>query len=143
LPSFLSHLKSVRIAGDRRSHWIAKAPGGHTFSWSAEITEDTPNQRIAWRSLEGADIPNSGSVEFQPIRRAKGTIVRVSMRYEPPFRAGGSVLKSVFGPDPGMQIRKDLLRLKQLLEAGEIATTEGQPAGRSAGATWLDRLARI
>ncbi|HLK48993.1 MAG TPA: SRPBCC family protein [Bryobacteraceae bacterium] len=142
LPRFLTHLKSVRIAGERQSHWIARAPGGRTFSWSAEVTDDAPNQRIAWRSLEGADIPNSGWVEFEPIRRGKGTIVRVSMRYEPPLRAGGPLLTAVLGPDPGMQVRKDLLRLKQLLETGEIATTEGQPAGRPSGATWLDRLAR-
>lgn len=52
------------------------------------------------------------------------------MQYDLPALAGGSVLSSLLGPVPGFQVRKDLLRLKQLLEAGEIATTEGQPAGR-------------
>lgn len=143
LPNFFSHLKSVRVTGDRRSHWITQGFGGKNLSWDAEMTTDVPNQRIAWRSLEGADIPNSGEVEFDSVRRGQGTIARIRMNYQPPARFGGSLFTNLLGRDPGMQVRKDLLRFKQLLETGEIATTEGQPAGRSSGATWLDRLARV
>lgn len=143
LPRFITHIRSVRVTGDRRSHWIAKGPAGQNFSWDAEIIADAPGERIAWRSLEGADVPNSGSVKFQSVRRGQATIVRVRMEYEPPASAGGALLGKLLGRDPGMQARKDLLRFKQLLETGEIATTEGQPAGRPSGATWLDRLARV
>ncbi len=143
LPAFLQHLRSVRVTGERRSHWIAKGPVGKDISWDAEITEDIPNERIVWRSLEGSEIRNSGSVQFQPARRGENTIVRVRMNYELPTRAGRILAGKLLGRDPGLRIRKDLLRFKQILETGEIATTEGQPAGRPSSTTMLDRMARI
>ncbi len=143
LPNFFRHLKSVRVTGEGRSHWITRGLGGKDFSWDAEMIVDVPGQRIAWRSLEGADIPNAGEVEFDPVRRGQGTIARIRMQYGAAARFGASLMTKLLGRDPGMQVRKDLLRFKQLLETGEIATTEGQPAGRSSGATWLDRVARV
>lgn len=62
----MTHLESVRVTGEGRSHWIAKAPAGTTVEWDAQITDDQPNQLIAWRSVEGADVENSGSVRFEP-----------------------------------------------------------------------------
>lgn len=143
LPTFIEHLKSVRVTGDHRSHWIVKGPAGNDISWDAEITEDVPNERIAWRSLDASDIRNSGSVQFEPARGGRNTIVRVRMHYQLPTRIGGRLLSKVLGRDPGLRMRKDLLRFKQMLEAGETATTEGQPAGRPSGTTVLDRMARI
>src|SRR5688572_29673997 len=60
LPRIMTHLESVRVIDDRRSHWVAKAnsAGGKRFEWDAEITVDEPNRRIAWRSLPGADVEN-------------------------------------------------------------------------------------
>jgi uncharacterized membrane protein len=143
LPTFLDHLKSVRITGEGRSHWVAKGPGGKDISWDAEITEDIPNELIAWRSLGGGDIVTSGRVRFEAAPGNRGTIVRVLMDYQLPARLGGVPVTKLLGRDPGHRVRKDLLRFKQLLETGEIATTEGQPAGRRSGATWLDRTVRI
>lgn len=61
LPSFMNHLESVETTGNGRSHWTANAPAGRTVEWDAEIVEDKPNERIAWRSLEGSQVPNSGA----------------------------------------------------------------------------------
>ena len=61
LPRFMKRLESVRETGDGRSHWVAKAPAGRAVEWDAEITEDRPNELIAWRSLEGADVDSVGS----------------------------------------------------------------------------------
>lgn len=143
LPTFFENLRSVQDTGDNRSHWVATIPGGREISWEAEITEDTPNELIAWRSVEGSEFQNWGRVRFAPAPGGRGTLVRVLMDYELPASAGGSMAATFLGKDPGQQVRKNLIRFKQMLEAGEIATTEGQSAGRRSGATWLDRMARI
>jgi uncharacterized membrane protein len=143
MPRFMKHIASVRTAGDGRTHWTAKAPGGMRFEWDSEVTREVANHVIAWRSIEGADIDNSGSVHFEPGPAGRGTIVRLSMYYTPPGGGPGSVLANLLGKIPGEAIANDMRRFKQIIETGEVATTEGQPAGRAAGATWLDRLARI
>lgn len=130
LPRFMNHLKSVEVFGDGRSHWVAKGPAGTEASWDAEIIEDRPNELISWRSLPGSKVDVAGSVRFQPATGGRGTVVRVNLRYRPPAGAVGVTIAKLFGEAPEKQIWVDVLRAKQLLETGEIARTEGQPAGR-------------
>jgi uncharacterized membrane protein len=66
LPRFMTHLQSVQTLGENRSRWTAKGPLGTNVSWEAEVINDKPNELIAWRSVEGADIDNAGSVRFRP-----------------------------------------------------------------------------
>jgi uncharacterized membrane protein len=129
LPRIFGHLESVELTGDGRSHWKAKGPAGTTIEWDAEVVDDQPNRRIAWRSLEGARVPNRGVVEFVPASGNRGTIVRVELEYDPPGGALGAAVAKLFGEEPGGQIAEDLRRLKQRLETGEIATARG-PSGR-------------
>jgi uncharacterized membrane protein len=136
LPRFMKHLKSVRAIADRRSHWVAEAPAGTTVEWDADVTDDRPNELIAWRSLEGSDVDSVGSVRFERAPGGRGTIVRVEMRYSPPAGAVGATVARLLGKDPGRQIKDDLRRFKQILEAGEVITTEGQPAGRASSTSW-------
>ena len=125
LPSFMKHLESVRVTGEGRSHWVAKAPAGTTVEWDAEITEDRPNELIAWRSLEGADVDNSGSVSFERAAGNRGTIVRVEINYNPPGGVIGGVVAKLFGEEPGQQAQEDLRCFKQLMETGEVVVSEG------------------
>ena len=134
LPRFMDHLESVRIEGEGRSHWVAKAPAGRTVEWDAEIYNEKENELIAWRSLEGADVDNAGSVRFEAQPEGRGTTVRVSLKYDPPGGLLGSTFAKLFGEEPSQQIEEDLRRFKQVMEAGETPTTEGQPSGRSASA---------
>jgi uncharacterized membrane protein len=144
LPRFMKHLESVRVTGNRSSHWVAKAPAGRTVEWSAEITEDRPNELIAWRSLEGADVDNIGSVRFERAPGGRGTIVRVEMRYSPPAGVVGATVAKLLGKDPEWQIKDDLRRFKQVMETGEVITTKGQPSGRAGSESWqYDRAARF
>jgi uncharacterized membrane protein len=136
LPRFLKHLESVRETGNRRSHWVAKAPAGRTVEWDAEITEDRPNELIAWRSLEGADVDHGGSVRFDRAPGGRGSVVTVKMRYRPPAGALGAIAAKLFGENPEWQVKDNLRRFKQLMEIGEVITTEGQPAGRASSASW-------
>ena len=130
LPRFMDHLESVQPQGERRSHWKAKAPLGKTVEWDAEIINERPNELIAWRSLDGADISNAGSVHFTPASGGRGTEVRVVMEYSPPLGRVGATVAKIFGEEPEQQVADDLRRFKQVMETGEMATTTGQPNAR-------------
>jgi uncharacterized membrane protein len=130
LPRFMAHLEAVQSTGDGRSHWIATAPMGMTAEWDAEITEERHNELIAWRSLDGARIPNQGRVRFQRAPGGRGTEVRVTLAYRPPMGKLGAAIAKLFGEEPQQQLAEDLRRLKSVMETGEIPTIEGQPSGR-------------
>lgn len=125
LPRFMNHLESVKKTGGNRSHWVAKAPAGTSIEWDAEITEDRPNELIAWRSLEGADVDNSGSVEFETAPGERGTIVRVEIDYNPPGGVIGEWVAKLFGEEPGQQTQEALRCFKQVMETGEVIISEG------------------
>ena len=125
LPRFMRHLERVEAIDKRRSRWRAKAPAGTTVSWEAEIVDDRPNERIAWRSVQGSTIPNRGSVRFAPAPGARGTEVHVEIEYAVPGGRLASLLAKLFGEEPEQQVADDLRRLKQILEAGEIARSGG------------------
>jgi uncharacterized membrane protein len=129
LPRFMRHLESVTCDGPQKSHWVARAPAGRRVSWDAEVVDEQPNSRIAWRSLEDADVRNAGTVEFERAPGGRGTNIRVSLSYVPPGGKVGAVIAKLFGEEPGQQVHEDLRRLKQLLEAGEVPTVAGQPRG--------------
>lgn len=130
LPTFMKHLKSVKVISDKRSHWIASAPLGASVEWDADIIEDRENELISWASVEGADVDNSGFVRFKPAPAQRGTEVKVVMEYNPPGGVIASAIAKLFGEEPEQQIGDELRRFKMLMEAGEIATTEGQPKGK-------------
>jgi uncharacterized membrane protein len=130
LPRWMKHLVSVEMRDDRRSHWVATGPAGSTVEWDADITEDRPNEMIAWRSVEGSDIDHSGVVRFEPAAGNRGTMVTLDMRYAPPGGTVGSAVAAWFGEDPPQSIKMDLRRFKQVMETGEVIATEGQTAGR-------------
>jgi uncharacterized membrane protein len=130
LPMFMKHLKSVTIVSETRSHWVANAPLGNSVEWDAEIITDQENQLITWASIEGADVDNSGFVRFQHAPQGRGTEVKVVLEYNVPGGALTAAIAKVFGEEPEQQIGDDLRRFKMLMEAGELATTEGQSSGR-------------
>jgi uncharacterized membrane protein len=132
LPQFMKHLESVEVIDERRSHWVAKGPAGATVEWDAEITADQPNRLIAWRSLEGADVPNAGSVRFEPAPGNRGTIVKVVMEYHPPAGILGATIAKLFGEEPEQQVADDLRRFKQVIETGEVVISEATILGTGA-----------
>ena len=129
LPRFMKHVQSVRVIDDRRSHWVATGPAGRTAEWDAEIINEVENELIGWRSLEGARVDNAGSVHFKSLPNDRGTEVRVLLQYNPPGGMVGAALARLWGEEPSQQIEGDLRRLKQILEAGAVPTTLGQPHG--------------
>lgn len=138
LPRFMEHIESVTVINEKRSHWVATGPAGTRFEWDAEIINDFENELISWRSLEGASVDHAGSVQFRDAPGNRGTELTVLLEYSPPGGALASTVAKLFGKEPEQAIREDLRRLKQLMEAGEIATTKGQPSGqRSQIGEWV------
>lgn len=124
LPRFMKHVESVQLTGDKRSHWRVKGPAGKTVEWDAEIIDDNPNDRIAWRTVEGSDVEHSGSVRFEPAPGGRGTVVRVDLQYAPPGPAMTVNLAKLFGEEPSQQLADDLRAFKQVMETGEVVRSD-------------------
>ena len=121
LATFMENVERIDMLDDKRSHWVVKAPAGRTVEWDAIVTDEAQDSHIAWASAEGADVPNSGRIEFRDAG-ARGTVVTATILYDPPAGVIGKVIAKVFQREPGIQARRDLRRFKQLMETGEIAT---------------------
>ncbi len=121
LPTFMENVERIDILSDTRSHWVVKAPAGKTVEWDAVVTEEAQDRLIAWTSEPGADVANSGWVEFRDAG-ARGTVVTATIAYDPPGGIVGKLIAKMFQREPAIQARRDLRRFKQLMETGEIAT---------------------
>jgi uncharacterized membrane protein len=128
LPRFMTYLERVTDLGGGRSRWVAKGPAGVRVEWDAEIINEVENQVIGWQSLPGSDVVTAGSVNFDAVRRGRSTQVTVHLQYAPPAGKLGGLAATIFGREPSQTIREDLRRLKQILEAGEVASS-GQESG--------------
>ena len=122
LARFMDNIVSIEILDDKRSRWTVKAPMGREVGFESVITHEIPGQQISWQSAEGADVDNSGSIEFQEAGM-RGTVVRSTIAYDPPGGFVGQMLAKLFGREPRVQARRDLHRFKQLMETGEVATS--------------------
>jgi uncharacterized membrane protein len=130
LPKFMKHLQSVRQIDNRRSEWTARRPLGATFTWQAEILDESEGRFLVWHSMPGSPIESSGSVQFREAPGNRGTELIVAMHYS---RVGGNIssfVADLLGAVPERVLREEVRGFKQLMEAGEIPTTEGQPSGR-------------
>jgi uncharacterized membrane protein len=131
-PQFMSHVVEVRDLGRGRSHWVVRGPGGSEYAWNSVLTEQDRPHRLAWRSEAGADIPQSGAIQFEPHRG--GTRVTVRMSYTPPAGVLGHGLASLLGSDPKAQMDDDLARMKAFIERGAVPRDAARPRS---GSRWL------
>ena len=129
LPRFMRHLQSVEDIGGGRSHWVTAGPAGTQVEWDAEIVGDVAGELVSWRSLPGATAPNAGAVRFRAMPGGESTVVRVSLKYNPPGGPVGAFVARLFGEAPGQQIADDLDRLKMMMESGEIPDAELRATG--------------
>ena len=108
-PRFMEGVEAVTQHGDKNLHWKAKI-AGKTEEWDAVITEQTPDNRIAWRNTTGAT--NAGVVNFHRLSDDK-TRVLLSLDYEPEgvVENVGSALGLVEG-----RVEGDLKRFKKFIE---------------------------
>ncbi len=78
-PQFMEGVESVTQLDDTRLHWVAEIAGTRR-EWDAEIVDQEPDQRIAWRSIDGTG--NAGVVTFRPLGDTK-TQVTLELDVEP------------------------------------------------------------
>jgi uncharacterized membrane protein len=120
-PKFMDNVLEVKQLDDRHLHWRAKV-AGEEKQWDAEITEQIPDKRIAWRSVSGPG--NSGVVTFHPLSDNE-TQVMLQMEYRPegPIEKIGDAIGAV-----RMQARNSLQRFKEMLEqrGSETGAWRGQ-----------------
>ena len=108
-PRFMEGVKSVRQVDDQHLAWHAEV-GGKELEWTAEITQQIPDQRIGWRSTSGPT--NAGSVTFQPLG-INTCRVTLRLEYEPDgfMEKAGSAIGVVTS-----RVRGDLERFKEFIE---------------------------
>jgi uncharacterized membrane protein len=121
LALIMDNIQSIEPIDAVRSRWTVKAPAGREVSWESIVTQDVEGREITWQSAPGADVANSGRVEFLDAAD-RGTVVRATIAYDPPFGAIGQLIAKMFQREPKLQARRDLRRFKQLMETGEVAT---------------------
>jgi uncharacterized membrane protein len=121
LPKFMDHLDTIQKIDDRKSRWVAVGPAGIKVEWFAEVINDREDRLIGWRSLEGSDVDNAGSVSFRPAPSGIGTDVKVSLQYNPPAGDLGAAVAKLFGQDPRKQVRSDLRCFKHMMEQGSFS----------------------
>jgi uncharacterized membrane protein len=122
-PLFMSHIREVEDLGGGRSHWTVSGPGGVPIEWYAVLTQQEPNEVIAWRSV-GGTLENAGIVRFAQV--GSGTRVDLRFCYQPPAGGAGEAVAELLGTDPRAKLNEDLGRMKTLLEAANRSTTHGE-----------------
>ena len=129
LMQVIHHPVTITTLSSEESHWVVSAPGQRSVERDAIIVNDKPDSLIAWRSRDGAEVQNAGSVRFEPAPGDEGTEVTVSIEYNPPGGKLGAMIAKLTRDSASSQIYDALRRFKALMEAGEIPTIEGQPVG--------------
>jgi uncharacterized membrane protein len=123
-PLFMSHVREVEDLGGGRSRWSVRGPGGVTIEWRALLTQQVPDQVIAWRSESGSMLENAGIVRFIPA--GAGTRVNLRFCYLPPAGGAGQAVAELLGSDPRAKLNEDLGRMKALLEATTRSELHGK-----------------
>lgn len=131
LARIMAHFAEVQPRDRDETRWLVHGPLGQRFEWDSRIVEDRPGVLLRWKSLEGASLPNEGSVRFRPAPGRRGTEVLLGMRFDPPMGALGDATVKLLGFGPEMISTKALRRCKSLIETGEIPTLEHNPSARA------------
>ena len=114
-PNFMEGVKSVVQRDDRTLDWTAEI-AGRRKEWTAVITDQTPDARIAWKSVEGGE--NAGAVLFESIG-ADRTRVTLKLDAEPdgPIETAGANLGFL-----ERRVKGDLERFKEFIEMRRVPT---------------------
>lgn len=125
LPQFIRGLEQVERLTDTRTRWTFVGPAGVHLIWDAETINEMAPELIAWRSLPGADVVSAGSVHFDPARNAS-TLVTVKMQYSRSAGHPGVAFGWIVGRPVASELREDLRRLKQVLEASQPSSAKAR-----------------
>ena len=133
LTKVMGHFAEVGGASEGRTHWQVHAPLGQTWEWDTHVVEERENELIRWESLEGASLPNEGSIHLRPAPGDWGTEVKLRFQFRPPGGVVGTTVAKLMEAVPKAFVSKALRRFKSLAETGEIPTLEHNPSARGRG----------
>jgi uncharacterized membrane protein len=125
LATFMDNVETVE-PGPEADRWVIRAPLGRTVDLVTRVVKDEENAVIAWRATAGSDIDAEGRVTFRDAPGGRGTQVEALIAYVPPAGELGRVVAKLFQREPAIQGRRELKRLKMLMETGEIATSRNR-----------------
>ncbi len=135
LSTFMESIEGVRSTPAGTEVWTLAGPGDRTVELETRIVEDVPNERVAWESVEGASVETRGEVTFRDAPAGRGTEISADIHWKPPGGELGRLVMKAMQLEPSVQTRRELKRLKMLLETGEIATSANRrsdaPTGRA------------
>ena len=131
-PKFMFNLDSVVDLGGDRSRWTVKGQGDTTFSYISHIVDEVPGVSYGWESEPGAEFKTRGDVTIKAGPEGRGTEVGITIAYEPRYGQFGRIASKIIRHEPAIDSRKNLKRLKMLLEAGEVATARINPSADNA-----------
>ena len=128
LPQLIPALDSAEKHAD--GFWIfhTQDPLGRRFSWRAQFSESAKSN-LRWLAKEDSHLSALIELQFSPAENGRGTTITCRVNYHPLAGKLGAALASAIGRSTEQMVRETLRRSKQLIETGEIATTEGQPSG--------------
>jgi uncharacterized membrane protein len=114
-PQFMEGVDEVKQIDNKRLHWVAEI-AGKKKEWDAEITEQIPDERIAWHSITG--VPNAGWVNFRP-KDHDHTIITLQMNYQPegPAERVGDALGLL-----SRRVEDDLKRFRDFIQSSNTKT---------------------
>jgi uncharacterized membrane protein len=123
-----THAIEVESRGDRAFTFSLGKPAGIDFHSHVDVTDQQASEHIAWASADQM-LEHRGVIRFKPAPGHRGTEVSVALEYKAPAGPIARALAALVGWSPEQVVRESLRHLKQLMEAGEIPTTAGQPSG--------------
>jgi uncharacterized membrane protein len=130
LPRFMEHLASVSHQSGARWRWLPRPFEGTADVGEVEVVDRQEGRLVRWRWLEDEAVRGDGTVSFREAPAGRGTEVTIELAYDARGGKPGRWIQKLMGTEPRQQLSRDLFRLRQLLETGEIASTVGQPAAR-------------
>ena len=131
LPAVMENVRRITPIGEDENDWVVEGPMGRAVHLRTRTVGVVEGERIGWRSLEGSDVETHGEVTFRDAPQRgeggdRGTEVSLTIAYDPPGGAAGRVIAKAFQAEPRLQARRDLKRLKMLLETGEVSTAQNR-----------------
>jgi uncharacterized membrane protein len=129
MPRIMEEIESVNPLNEVRWHWKAKPMAGIQWEWDSEIMQDIPGRLLSWRSTEKSPLAQAGTIIFTPAPGNRGTEVKLRFQCKSPTGEIGNAIMGLFGKDAYHAISRHLRKLEQVMETGEIARTNRQPAG--------------
>ena len=131
----MGHFAEVTPVDEDRFRWTVHGPYGQDIGWETSVVADEPGELLRWETPSDAVLPNEGAVRFEPAPGDRGTIVTLTVEFDPPGGTLGSAALEQFDIAPKTVAGVALDRFKSLVESGEIPTLDGNPSGRGSGDT--------